>query len=81
MKDFFNNDIKYGDYLIYPNRFRDKRIDMAIVKVDKLNKKTITVIAPSWQGKRNIFYVRHPERAIIISEEIALEKQPLFSKV
>lgn len=78
MQDYFGTEIKYGDYLIYPNRFKNKEISMLIVKVDKFYKSTIGVKIPNWCGKREYHYVRHPERTIVITEEVALNKQPLF---
>ncbi len=80
MKDFLGNEIKYGDYLLYPNRFKSKRISMDIVKVYKINKSTITVTKPNWCRTLERHYIKYPERSIIISEEVALKKEPLFCK-
>lgn len=81
MKDYFGRDIQYGDYICYPHIVGNKLITMSIKRVIRFNKKTIRCVYPNWCGMKQESFIRHPERAIVISKELALEKQPLFMKM
>lgn len=78
MKDFFGNEIKVGDYVVYPAIVGRTMIEQFVVKVIGFTEHRVKILRKHWSNELTEAYFMSPERSIIISEELAFEKEPLF---
>lgn len=81
MQDYFGNEIKIGDYVCYPKIEGTCRVEYTIAKVTIIRETTFSALYKTWRGKLEGLVFRRPDRAIVISEELAFEKEPLFKDV
>lgn len=80
MKDFFNKEFEVGNYVCYPRVEGESRIEYVVGKIISINATSLTVMyryAP-WRNVLSKTVLKRPDRAIIISEEFAFEKEPML---
>jgi len=81
MKDYFGNEIKIGNYVCYPRKVGRSKVDYIIVKVRKINNTTVTgATHDRWSNRLDITVIRNPDKAVVISKKLALQKEPSFKK-
>lgn len=73
--DYFNREIHVGDYLFCAVHACTSSVATFVGKVIKINPASISVMGVhSWSKYPTISVLKLPERHMIISEEIALQK-------